>query len=96
MPYLYKVRKKSGIWKIVDADCIYERDEIIPVIPSVIINIDLKELTSYRESYQGLCYVLSRTGLKVDKIYLVMISLKPWKKFIEMLATGFMNNMISF
>ncbi|KRM72081.1 nuclear transport factor 2 family protein [Lacticaseibacillus brantae] len=59
-----RLEKINGLWKIVDADCIYERDEIIPVIPSVSINIDLKELTSYRESYQGLCYVLSRTGFE--------------------------------
>lgn len=57
-----RLKKQNGVWKIFDAACIYERDELTPVVPGLPINIDTKELASYRESYQGLCYVLSRTG----------------------------------
>lgn len=59
-----RLEKKHGTWKILDADCIYERDELVPVVPGQPIKIDTKELSSYRESYQGLCYVLKRTGLE--------------------------------
>jgi len=58
-----RLEKKNGTWKILDGDCIYERDELIPVVPGQPIQIDTKELASYRESYQGLCYVLKRTNL---------------------------------
>ena len=58
-----RLTKENDTWKILDGECIYERDELIPVVPGKPINIDTKELASYRESYQGLCYVLARTGL---------------------------------
>lgn len=59
-----ELEKKNGTWKILDGDCIYERDELVPVVPGKPIKIDTKELASYRESYQGLCYVLARTGFE--------------------------------
>ncbi len=60
-------KKINDQWKLVNGDCIYERDELVPVIPSAPINIDTKELASYRTSYQGLCYVLARTGLQSNQ-----------------------------
>ena len=48
-------------------DCIYERDEIIPVVPGSEITINTAELDTYRASYKGLCYVLSRTGQTSDQ-----------------------------
>jgi hypothetical protein len=59
-----RLEKQDGVWKILDGDCIYERDELIPVIPGQPIKIDTAELAGYRESYQGLCYVLARTGMQ--------------------------------
>ncbi|KRN18142.1 nuclear transport factor 2 family protein [Lacticaseibacillus camelliae] len=59
-----RLEKQNGVWKILSGDCIYERDELVPVVPGQPIKIDTQELASYRESYQGLCYVLARTGLK--------------------------------
>lgn len=59
-----RLQKINDQWQLVNGDCIYERDELVPVIPSAPINIDTKELASYRTSYQGLCYVLARTGLQ--------------------------------
>lgn len=58
-----RLTKENDTWKILDGECIYERDELIPVVPGKPINIDTKESASYRESYQGLCYVLARPGL---------------------------------
>ncbi|WPC17728.1 hypothetical protein N6G94_01505 [Pediococcus inopinatus] len=59
-----RLEKVNGAWKLVEGDCIYERDELIPVVPGTPIKIDTKELTSYRPSYQGLCYILARMGLQ--------------------------------
>lgn len=59
-----RLEKQNGLWKILDGDCIYERDELVPVVPDQPVNIDTAELASYRESYQGLCYVLARTGMQ--------------------------------
>ena len=59
-----RLEKQNGVWKILVGDCIYERDELVPVVPDQPVKIDTKELSSYRESYQGLCYVLARTGQK--------------------------------
>ncbi|WP_390405544.1 hypothetical protein [Lacticaseibacillus jixiensis] len=58
-----RLEKDNGTWKILDGECIYERDELVPVVGGKPIKIDTKELATYRESYQGLCYVLARTGL---------------------------------
>ena len=58
-----RLEKENGTWKILDGECIYERDELVPVVPGQPITIDTQELAAYRESYQGLCYVLARTGL---------------------------------
>lgn len=57
--------RENGVWKIMYADCIYERDELIPAVPGIPIKLDTKELASYRDSYQGISYVLPRTGHKV-------------------------------
>lgn len=58
-----RLTKQNGVWKILDGDCIYERDELVPVLPGAPIKIDMDEIASYRDSYQGLCYVMARTGL---------------------------------
>ncbi|WP_461215484.1 nuclear transport factor 2 family protein [Lacticaseibacillus sp. GG6-2] len=59
-----RLEKQNGVWKILDGDCIYERDELIPAVPGLPLTLDTTELATYRESYQGLCYVLTRTGQK--------------------------------
>ncbi|WP_164512671.1 nuclear transport factor 2 family protein [Loigolactobacillus iwatensis] len=59
-----RLKKVNGVWKLTDGDCIYERDELIPAVPGQAIAIDTKELATYRSSYQGLCYILARTGLQ--------------------------------
>lgn len=64
---LTRVHKDADGWKILQGDCIYERDELIAVVPGAGITIDPKELAGYRPSYQGLCYVLARTGQTSDQ-----------------------------
>ncbi|EAE9169160.1 hypothetical protein D3Y79_15135 [Listeria monocytogenes] len=64
---LTRVQKENGIWKIMQGDCIYERDELISVFPGEKIAINREKLNSYRASYKGLSYVLSLTGEKSDQ-----------------------------
>lgn len=64
---LTRVHRDADGWKILQGDCIYERDEIIPVAPGTDITVLADELSGYRPSYQGLCYVLARTGQTSDQ-----------------------------
>lgn len=64
---LTRIQKENGEWKIMQGDCIYERDQIVPVFPDSEIKIDTEKINKYRESYKCLCYVLSRTGEESDQ-----------------------------
>ena len=64
---LTRVHLESDGWKILQGDCIYERDQIVPAVPGEEITIDAVELANYRPSYQALCYVLARTGETSDQ-----------------------------
>lgn len=64
---LTRVQKENGEWKIMQGDCIYERDELVPVFPGANIVLDVGKINRYRDSYKILCYVLSRTGEESDQ-----------------------------
>lgn len=64
---LTRLQKENGEWKIMQGDCIYERDELVPVFPGAEIKVDTVQINKYRQSYKNLCYVLSRTGEQSDQ-----------------------------
>lgn len=64
---LYRVEKIGGIWKIRTLDCIYEKDSLLPVLPSSDLDIDPSELSEYRSPYQCLCYVLKQKGITCNQ-----------------------------
>ena len=58
---LYRVQKEGGLWKVKGLDCIYERDMLIPVVPSAAL--DASEFEKYRPSYKCLSWVLDKRGI---------------------------------
>jgi hypothetical protein len=64
---LTRLRARDGGWEILQGDCIYERDEIIPVVPGESLSIDLSTLERFRASYKCLCYVQSLRGVVSDQ-----------------------------
>jgi hypothetical protein len=64
--FLYRVEKREGKWRIYSFECVYHRDEFIPVVLGQTVNIDPEELKVFRPSYRNLSYSLSKTGYKVN------------------------------
>lgn len=62
-----RLEKRSGEWKIVYGDCIYERDELIPSTPSKNAPDISPLVKNFRESYRNLSYVLSLEGLSAGQ-----------------------------
>ncbi len=66
---LYRTHR-SGAWRIVSLDCIYERDTIQPTIPGTPINLDADQLSKFRAPYRMLAYHLDSRGYPVsDDLY---------------------------
>jgi hypothetical protein len=62
--FLIKLQRYYEDWKIISLECVYDKDNLIPVInpPAEPLNISFP-----RESYKCLAYVLENTGgYKVD------------------------------
>lgn len=60
--FIVKLVRVGGDWKIVSLECVYDRDNLVPVqaqknLPSAPLAIDFP-----RESYRGLAYVLQKLG----------------------------------
>jgi hypothetical protein len=60
--FLYRVERRDQAWWIYGFDCIYQRDELTPVILGTTVKIDPEKAKNYRPSYRNLCYCLSLTG----------------------------------
>jgi hypothetical protein len=60
--FLYRVEQRDQVWRIYGFDCIYQRDELTPVILGTTVKIDPEKAKNYRPSYRNLCYCLSLTG----------------------------------
>ena len=60
--FLYRVERRDQVWRIYGFDCIYQRDELTPVILGTSVKINQDEIKKYRPSYRNLCYCLSLTG----------------------------------
>jgi hypothetical protein len=60
--FLYRVERRDQVWRIYGFDCIYQRDELTPVILGTTVKIDPEKIKNFRPSYRNLCYCLSLTG----------------------------------
>lgn len=61
------VVKEDGQWYIARFECIYDKDEIRPVVPMKTMNISREELSKYRESYACISYLTDKTGMKISQ-----------------------------
>ena len=67
---VYRLESRSGVWKITQFDCIYERDTLVPLTYGAAIDLDPDLLARFRPSYMYLGYHLHETGLAVrDDLY---------------------------
>jgi SnoaL-like domain len=64
--FYYKAESRGGRWKLSGFDAAYIRDELVPAIPGQLLRVSPAELTSFRKSYQMLCYVLTQSGYRVN------------------------------
>lgn len=62
--FVFRTERREGTWRISGFDCIYQRDEIDPVIPGQVVTIEPNELKDFRPSYQLLCFRLVSGGYK--------------------------------
>lgn len=63
---VFRTRKKDGRWMIAGMEAVYEKDNLIPVIPSGDYRLPKEEIACFRESYGCLSYVLSCSGYTID------------------------------
>jgi hypothetical protein len=57
--------KRSGQWKIVRRQPIYEKDRMDPVDPSASLKLDPDLLGSFPEGYRHLAYLQTRLGFRI-------------------------------
>jgi hypothetical protein len=65
--HLYRLERRGGVWKIIQLDAIYERDELTPSIPGRATPIEPSELEGLREPYRLLAWNLRRAGYDVSQ-----------------------------
>ncbi len=66
MRLLYRVEKRSGVWKIVDILSLNEADELNPLIPGENLNINPDDIKDLRISYRWLSYTRKIVGGEVN------------------------------
>lgn len=64
--FISRLSKTSDGWKLSTFDAIYDRDSIIPVIPTQGAYMKLEDLGS-RSSYRCVSWVLSQRGFKIQQ-----------------------------
>lgn len=62
---IYCVEQLNGVWYIKNLECVYEKDTLIPVVPST-VTIPSSDIASYRTSYACLSYCLNYLGYEVN------------------------------
>lgn len=62
---IYCVERLNGIWYIKNLECVYEKDTLMPVMPSA-VTIPESEIASYRPSYACLSYCLNYLGYEIN------------------------------
>ena len=65
--HLYRLERFADVWKIVQLNAIYERDEIFPSVPGATVRIDSSELEGLRRPYRLLAWNLGRHGYDVSQ-----------------------------
>jgi hypothetical protein len=63
-------RGADGLWRIARITSIYEKDTLVPVLPSTRLAVDAAELAGYRPSYRFLAWYLKRNGYTVGDHHL--------------------------
>jgi len=59
--------QRSGRWGLVHRQPIYEKDQMIPVIPGTAPKLDAQLLAQFPEGYRFLAYTQTRMGLTVKR-----------------------------
>ena len=59
--------RRSGEWKIVFRQPIYERDRLDPVEPGAVVVLDPELLSSFPEGYRHLGYLQTKLGMTVNR-----------------------------
>jgi len=59
---LYRAERRSGLWKLSQMDCIYEKDTVVPAVVGLSPVIDPEVLDRFRTPYRYLAYHLHLTG----------------------------------
>ena len=62
--FMFRAERRAGVWRLSAFDAIYQRDEIKPVIPGQVVQIEPNELKNFRSSYQLLSFCLMSGGYK--------------------------------
>jgi hypothetical protein len=62
--FVEKLIRLNGVWKLVSLECIYDKDNLIPVVGSPTKTLVIEYP---RESYKCLGYVLTLGGFTVDQ-----------------------------
>lgn len=61
------VVKEDGQWYIARFECVYDKDEMRPVVPVETMPVSKEELSRYRESYACLSYITAKTGMNISQ-----------------------------
>jgi hypothetical protein len=62
---LYRAEVRSGQWRIVSLDPVYERDVLAPVLPGTPVPLDAGALAGLRPSYRFLAHVFGARGYPI-------------------------------
>jgi hypothetical protein len=62
--FLFRAERRAGVWRISAFDAVYQRDELNPVIPGQVVQIEPNELKNFRPSYRLLSFCLMSGGYK--------------------------------
>lgn len=67
---LYRVQRHDGQWKIMELNCVYERDTMAPAIPGTTLSVDVNLLSTFRSSYRCVAYHIATGGrTMMDNLY---------------------------
>jgi hypothetical protein len=63
--FLFRAERREQVWRLSGFDVIYQRDEIIPLIPGQTVTIEPQELKNFRPSYHLLAFCVMSGGFPV-------------------------------
>ena len=64
---IFRTQKFDEQWYIIGFESIYEKDAIVPVLPNSNIHIPADEISTYRQSYACMIYMMRRNGTTVNE-----------------------------